>query len=115
MVVVVVVEVGVVTGVTEAPPEVGTVDDVKGPAAESAPVFGAVTGTIVVVGTAVTDICCDAAADAYSSFPACDAVMRHDPGDRNETTPAAIEHTDDDEFATDTVGARDASLVTETV
>jgi hypothetical protein len=41
--------------------------------------------------------------------------MRHDPGDRNETTPAEIEHTDDDEFAIDTVGARDASLVTETV
>jgi hypothetical protein len=69
VVVVVVVEVGVVTGFTEAAPEVGTVDDVKGPAAASEPVFGAVTGTVVVVGTAVTEICCDAAADAYSSLP----------------------------------------------
>lgn len=41
--------------------------------------------------------------------------MRQDPGDKNDTTPAEIEHTDADEFAIDTVGARDASLVTETV
>ncbi len=41
--------------------------------------------------------------------------MRHDPGDRNETIPAEIEQTDEDELAIEIVGARDASLVTETV
>ena len=55
---------------------------------------------------------CDAAADAYVSFPDWLAEMRHVPTDWKVTTPAEIEHTEADEFATTTVGAKEASLST---
>ena len=65
VVVVEVVDEVVDTELPEAFPGVGATDvDVELPEA-SAPVLGVVTGTVVVVGTAVTEICCDAAADAY--------------------------------------------------
>ena len=41
--------------------------------------------------------------------------MTHDPTEVNVTTPAEIEQTDDDWFATTTVGARNASESTDTV
>lgn len=65
VVVVVVVEEGVGPGSGEFATEDGMVDVVRGTPSVSASVTGAVTGTIVVVGSAVTVICCEAAADAY--------------------------------------------------
>jgi hypothetical protein len=65
VVVVVVVEEVVDTCFAEPASEVGTVEDVRGPGAASVLVFGEVTGTSVVVGTAVMEICCDAVVDAY--------------------------------------------------
>jgi hypothetical protein len=53
-------------------------------------------GATVVVGTTPTVIDCDAAAAAYTSFPACDADTTQTPAELNETTPAEMEHTDDD-------------------
>jgi hypothetical protein len=41
--------------------------------------------------------------------------MRHVPTELNVTTPALIEHTEEELFAMAMVGARDASLSTETV
>lgn len=72
-------------------------------------------GATVVVGTTPTEIDCDAAAAAYTSFPACDADTTHVPTELNVTTPAEIEQTDAELFDTVTVGASDASLSTCTV
>ena len=116
MVVVVVVVVDVVEDdCAEAEPALGATEvvGVLEPAVVPAP--GVVTRTVVVVGTAVTEICCDAAAGAYWSLPACDALIRQEPGDKSDTTPAEIEQTDEELPAIDTVGAREASLVTDTV
>lgn len=67
VVVVEVVDEVVDTELPEVFPGVGATDvDVEPPEASApAPVPGVVTGTVVVVGTAVTEICCDAAAEAY--------------------------------------------------
>ena len=68
MVVVVVVVVDVVEDDgAEAAPALGAIDVEGAEATGVVPELGVVTGTVVVVvvGTAVTEICCDAAADAY--------------------------------------------------
>lgn len=72
-------------------------------------------GATVVVGTTPTEIDCDAAAAAYTSFPACDADTTHVPTVLNVTTPAEIEQTEVELFDTVTVGASEASLSTCTV
>ena len=74
--------------------------------------FALGAGATVVVGTTPTVMDCDAAAAAYTSFPACEAEMTHVPVEENVTTPAEMEHTDEELFEIVTVGASEASLST---
>ena len=81
--------------------------------------MGTVTAGAVEAGaaaaTAVTAMDCEADPAATVSLPACVAEMRHVPVALKVTTPALMEHTEDDEFAIDRTGARKASLSTLTV
>ena len=70
---------------------------------------------VVVMGTAATDTDCDAAADAYTSFPDWLAEIKHVPTALNVTTPAVMEHTVEELFAMTRVGASETSLSTLTV
>ena len=74
-----------------------------------------ITGNVeagAAAATATTVTVWDAAPAATVSLPACAAEMRHVPVALNVTTPALMEHTDEDEFAMDSTGAKNASLST---
>ena len=112
---------GVVVVVTTALFTIGSVVVVTatGVATDVAGATGTDTAGVVTAGaaaaTATTLTVCDAAVDEYTSLPAWLAEMTQEPVDTNVTTPAEMVQTEEEELAMAIVGARNASLSTDTV
>lgn len=107
---------------------VGTRGDCEGTDVAEATVDSVVTANVevgesgdctldamVVGGADATEIVCEEDADKYASLPDCVAEMVHVPTARNVTMPAVTEQMDVEPFAMEMVGAKNASLSTDTV